>query len=94
VVGVDVIPGGSLGPLRRRKQDLRTNAGSRFHLSPTAQAAKLNSRIPSKIRRNAGSGVRHMVRYVSRKSSHLFHLAFFGFWARTFGRLDILRPPV
>ena len=69
MVGVDAIPGGSLGPLRRRKQDLRTNAGSRFHLSPTAQAAKLNSRIPSKIRRNAGSGVRHMVRYVSRKGS-------------------------
>ena len=45
------------------------SCSSRFRLSPAAQAAKRNSPIPSKTCRNAGSGVRHMVRYVSRKGS-------------------------
>ena len=39
-------------------------------VSPTAQAAKRNSRTFSKICRKAGSGARHIVRYVSRKGSH------------------------
>jgi hypothetical protein len=44
------------------------------HLSPTAQAAKRNSRTPSKICRKAGSGARHIVRYVSTKGSQLVAL--------------------
>src|SRR5262245_16795426 len=40
-----------------------------------SQAAKCNARISSKIRRKAGSGAWHMVRYVSRKGSQTVRLS-------------------
>jgi hypothetical protein len=48
----------------------RLNAHGRTGNTTRAYAAKRHSRTSSKIRRKAGSGARHMVRYVSRKGSH------------------------
>jgi integrase len=54
--------------------DLRGTAATRFYiagLSIRVIAEKPNSRTLSKIRLKAGSGTRHIVRYVSRKGSHM-----------------------
>ena len=49
----------------------RPCVSSAHHASRHYWAAKRNSRTSSKICRKAGSGARHMVRYVSRKGSRL-----------------------
>ena len=71
---VDLIstPGGAESRSARMPSHTQT-------LSWAFYAAKRNSRISSRTRRKAGSGARHIVRYVSRKGSqiffHLFELA-------------------